>query len=167
MEPMPTTRIVPVSLSLLLAAALFPGAAAGQKAPKRERNLIAREELLQAADKFTDLYQAIRSLRPHFLTVNNRGVRTSGVGEGAPKPYTKEGTTRATGTGGSSNMNPVPMVYVDGRKSGEPDILKGLLTRDIDEVRYLTPNDAGMEYGLGHEGGAIVVKTFSGQKPPG
>lgn len=126
---------------------LVPGTAEGQKAPKRERNLIARDELVQASDKFADLYQAVRRLRPHFLTVNNRGSRT-------------------LGNSGSSNAEALPVVYVDGNKSGEPDFLKGISTRAVAEVRYLSPNEAGMEYGLGHEGGAIVVKLFIKEKAP-
>jgi len=29
---------------------------------------------------------------------------------------------------------------------------------------YLTPNDAIVEYGLGHEGGAILVKLYQGDR---
>jgi hypothetical protein len=157
---MTSSRRIRATISLLaISIALAPAPALGQKPPKRERNVIAREELVQAADKFSDLYQAIKSLRPHFLTVNNRGVRTSGIGEGGM-------SGRQAGTGGSNALNAVPVVYIDGRKSGDPSILKSLLTRDVGEVRYLGANDAGMEYGLGHEGGAIVVKTALEPKPP-
>lgn len=135
-------------LSLVAVWSTFvPSTAEGQKAPKRERNLIAREELVQASDKFADVHQAVRRLRPHFLTVNNRGSRT-------------------LGNSGSSNGDALPVVYVDGRKSGEPDFLKGISTKAVAEVRYLSPNEAGMEYGLGHEGGAIVVKMFVKEKAP-
>lgn len=136
------------SLSLLVLVSawstLAPGNAQGQKAPKRERDLIAREELVQASEKFSDLYMAIRSLRPHFLT-SNRGERT---------------------LGNSGSAGAVPVVYVDGRQSGQPDYLKGISAKDVAEVRYLSPNKAGMEYGLGHEGGAIVVKMFVNAKAP-
>jgi hypothetical protein len=136
------------SLSLLVLVSawstLAPGSAEGQKAPKRERDLIAREELVQASEKFADLYQAIRSLRPHFLA-SNRGERT---------------------LGNSGSAGAVPVVYVDGRQSGGPDFLKGISAKDVAEVRYLSPNKAGMDYGLGHEGGAIVVKMFVNEKTP-
>ncbi|HZN98378.1 MAG TPA: hypothetical protein VFB61_11650 [Gemmatimonadales bacterium] len=136
------------SLSLLALVSVWstlaPGAAQGQKAPKRERDIIAREELVQASEKFTDLYQTVRSLRPHFLT-SNRGERT---------------------LGNSGSAGAVPVIYVDGRQSGGPDYLKGISAKDVAEVRYLNPNKAGMEYGLGHEGGAIVVKMFVKEKTP-
>jgi len=135
---------------------------AKEKAPKRERNRISREELVQGAEKFPDLYEAIRSLRPHFLTANNRGVRTTGVGP----PAAGDPASRSYGTGGSTSANPQPVVWLDGRKSGDPEVLKGILSRDVEEVRYLGPNEAGIEYGLGHEGGAIVVKRYQGEKRP-
>lgn len=160
------------TLSLLSLVAvwstLVPGTAEAQKAPKRERDLIAREELVQASEKFPDLYMAVRSLRPQFLAVNNRGTRTTGVGEGpnpAGDPRDPRGARQA-GTGGSSAADALPVVYVDGRKSGEPEFLKGLATKDVAEVRFLNPNKAGMEYGLGHDGGAIVVKMFVNAKVP-
>ena len=135
-----------VSLLSLVAvwSTLVPGTAEGQKAPKRERDLIAREELVQASEKFSDLYQAIRSLRPHFLT-SNRGERT---------------------LGNSGSAGAMPVIYVDGRQSGGPEFLKGISAKAVAEVRYLNPNKAGMEYGLGHEGGAIVLKMFVNQKTP-
>lgn len=150
--------------SLLTGAVTIPALAQETKKPKRERNRIGREELMNAADRLPDLYAAIRSLRPHFLESNNRGSRTSGVGEpvaGGVNPN----SGGSYGTGGSMSANATPVVYLDGRKSGDPDYLKGLSTKDTEEVRYLTPNEAGMEYGLGHEGGAIVVKLYVEKKP--
>ena len=159
-----------LSLFVLVSAwsTLAPGSAEGQKAPKRERDIIAREELVQSSEKFTDLYMAVRSLRPHFLVANTRGTRTTGVGEG-PDPNNIPGDPRGArqaGTGGSRAADALPIVYVDGRKSGEPEFLKGLSTKDVAEVRFLNPNKAGMEYGLGHDGGAIVVKMFVSAKAP-
>ena len=160
------------SLSLLALVSawstLAPGNAQGQKAPKRERDVIDREELVQASEKFPDLYMAVRSLRPHFLAVNNRGTRTTGVGEG-DNPTGRPGdprNARKAGTGGSSAVDVLAVIYVDGRKSGDPEFLKGLSTKDAAEVRYLNPNKAGMDYGLGHDGGAIVVKMFVNAKVP-
>ncbi len=150
----------------LAGAVTLPAAAQEQKKPKKERNRISREELLEAADKLPDLYAAVRSLRPHFLEANNRGSRATGVGE---RVASTDGVNRNSagsyGTGGSMGSEAIAVVYLDGRRSGEPDYLKGLATKDIEEVRYLTANEAGMEYGLGHEGGAIVVKMFVEKKP--
>jgi hypothetical protein len=57
------------------------------------------------------------------------------------------------------------VVYLDGRRSGDPNVIKGLKTTEFEEIRYLTANEAGQEYGLGHEGGAILIKTWQEKKP--
>jgi hypothetical protein len=60
---------------------------------------------------------------------------------------------------------PTAVVYLDGVKSGDPDVLRGIRTKDVAEVRYLNPNKAASEYGLNHEGGAIQVSLFKAVKP--
>ena len=60
----------------------------------------------------------------------------------------------------------VPVViYLDGMKSGDADVLRGIRTGDIEEVRYLNANRAASEYGVGHEGGVIQVKRYQATKP--
>lgn len=138
-------------------------AQAQDKKTKRERNRISREELVEAADRFPDLYDAIRSLRAHFLAPNNRGVRTTGVGErGAGSSGLSGGSY---GSGGSNAANALAVLYIDGRRSGDLNVIKGLKTREVEEVRYLTPTEAGQEYGLGHEGGAVLIKSYQEKKP--
>lgn len=138
-------------------------AQAQDKKIKRERNRISREELVETSERFPDLYDAIRSLRSHFLAPNNRGMRTTGVGERSAGSSSSSGGSY--GSGGSNAAGAVAVVYLDGRKSGDPDVIKGLKTLDVEEVRYLTPNEAGQEYGLGHEGGAILIKTWQEKRP--
>lgn len=138
-------------------------AQAQDKKIKRERNRISREELVETAERFPDLYDAIRSLRAHFMAPNNRGTRTTGVGERSAGSSSSSGGSY--GSGGSNAAGAVAVVYLDGRRSGDPDAIKGLKTLDIEEVRYLTPNEAGQEYGLGHEGGAILIKTWQEKRP--
>ena len=60
---------------------------------------------------------------------------------------------------------PTLVVYIDGIKSGDPDVLRGIRTGDVEEVRFLNANRAASEYGVGHEGGAILVKRYQGTKP--
>lgn len=163
MPTLPPTRW----LSLLtLCAALVPVAAAAQKPPKKERDLIAREELVQADQKFPDLLTAVMRLRPHFLA-QNRGTRTTGLQPGAPGRPMCSGTTRDPNCAEREVTFTVsrPVVYLDDMKYGDPEVLKGIRTMAVEEVRYLSANQAGMEYGLGHEGGAILVKMFKGSKP--
>jgi hypothetical protein len=110
-------------------------------AQKRQRDLITREELQNSAQKNQDLFAAIRSLRPHFLA-GPRGIRTLG---GAP-------------------ANPT-VLYVDGNRIGELDRLREIQTADVDEVRYLDPTKAEEEYGITHNGGAVLVRMYRASKP--
>jgi hypothetical protein len=147
-------------LSLLAAAALLaPAPAQAQKPPKKDRDLITREELLEAEAKSPDLYQAVKRLRPHFITVLNRGPHSTGVTPGAPGvTMCDEARERNCSVRSMGTVIALPVVYVDGMKTGDIEVLKTYATRNVEEVRYLTATKAEMEYGLGHEGGAILVK---------
>jgi hypothetical protein len=157
-----TTRII--GWLAIAGVLLLTGTAEAQdKKVKRERNRITREELVETAERFPDLYDAIRSLRAHFLAPNNRGTRTTGVGERSAESSSSSGGSY--GSGGSNAANALAVVYIDGRRSGDPNVIKGLKTTEFEEIRYLTANEAGQEYGLGHEGGAILIKTWQEKKP--
>jgi hypothetical protein len=145
---------------LTIGGLLAPLGLQAQK-PKRDRDVITRDELVEADTKSPDLYQAVKRLRPHFLTVLNRGPNSTGVGpgsSGAPMcDVVREPNcqTRSMGT-----VVALPVVYVDGMKTGDPEVLKTFATKNVEEVRYLTASKAEMEFGLGHEGGAILVKLI-------
>ena len=63
-------------------------------------------------------------------------------------------------------QNPI-VVYVNGTKAGELDVLKEIMAQDVVEVRYFEPAKAQDEFGQDHNGGAIVVKRLEGvRKPP-
>ncbi|HEV8455220.1 MAG TPA: hypothetical protein VGQ24_10030 [Gemmatimonadales bacterium] len=163
---MPNARFLPW-LSALTAASVIvlPASALAQDKPKKERDLIAREELVEADAKFPDLFQAVKRLRPHFLA-QNRGPRTTGIqapaGGGSMCNATLEPNCAARQV---VSTVVAQVVYLDGTKSGDPDVLKGIRTADVEEVRYLSPNRAASEYGLGHEGGVILVKRYNPTKP--
>src|SRR5688500_20127307 len=67
-------------LMMAAAVSLVPAAAEAQK---KDRNLITREEIITSAQKDGDLYQAIRSLRAHFLN-KPRGQRSMDVQRRGP-----------------------------------------------------------------------------------
>jgi hypothetical protein len=111
-------------------------------AQKRQRDVIAREELAAIDRQGLDVYQAIRSLRPHFLEPP-RGVRTMGAYATAPA-----------------------VLYVDGLRQGEVESLKMMMVANVMEIRYLEPSKAQEEYGMSHSGGALLIKlTKSLPKP--
>lgn len=136
-------------LAIALAAVAGPIAPASLEAQKRDRDVITRDELEAAAQKSGDLHRAIRSLRPHMLA-GSRGVRSMGI-EAGPPDESGRPTARATG-----RAIP-PVVYIDGTKAGDPSMLESILTVNVHEVRFYNPNKALTEYGVGHEGGAILV----------
>ncbi|HEX9892637.1 MAG TPA: hypothetical protein VGA78_01885 [Gemmatimonadales bacterium] len=130
------------AVTMMTLAGIWPGGMPEALAQKRQRDLITREELVSSAQKSEDLYQAIRSLRPHFL-LPPRGIRT--LGAAPPEPT---------------------VLYVDGTKQGGLDGLKSILTMHVEEVRYLEPSRAQHEYGFTHSGGAVIVKLAKFTKPP-
>lgn len=132
------------------ALALVPGNAEAQR---RDRDLITREELVQSSQKNTDLYQAVRSLRSHFLQGPRgpRSINATPPAVGSSNP----GTLRAGET-------PKAVLYVNDARSGDIEMLRNIQTINVEEVRYLNPNAASMRFGQGHDGGAILVKLVSG-----
>ena len=137
-------------LMLAVAVALVPATAQAQK---KDRNLITREEIMTSAQKDGDLYAAIRSLRSHFLN-KPRGQRTMDVQRGGP-----------TGMQVGSSAALEPIVYLNGNKMGELNLLKNILAADVFEVRYLDPARAQDEFGADASGGAVVVTLVKGIKP--
>ena len=110
-------------------------------AQKRSRDLITREEIEGSPQKDQDIFQVIRSLRPHFLAPP-RGVRTMG------------------------NSTLKTVLYVDGVKETDVNALKSILASTVEEVRYLDPTRSESEYGSDASGGAVVVKRLKGPATP-
>lgn len=140
--------VVRLAMTGLLAAAtavVFQPAEA--EAQRRDRDVITREELVNSSQKNTDLYSAVRSLRSHML----QGPR---------------GATRSIGGANSvterSAQAPPAVLYINGSRSGDITMMRSIQTMHVEEVRYLSPNAAGNQFGTGHEGGAILVKLVSG-----
>ena len=143
-------RILKAGVLVMVAAvALVPAA----QAQKKDRNLITREEIITSAQKDSDLYQAIRSLRSHFLN-KPRGQRTMGVERGGPTGMQ---------VGGGAALEPI--VYLNGNKLGELNLLKNILAADVFEVRYFDPARAQDQFGADAAGGAVVVTLVKGIKP--
>jgi len=118
--------------------------AAQKEKQSRDRNLITRQELLQSAQNSRDLYQAILSLRPHFI---------------APLPL------RTSGSAAERARRRTPQVYVDGNLSGGLDVLRSILAENVDEVKYMGPTEAALEFGPEAGGGALLVKLHKQPKP--
>lgn len=126
--------------ALVIAGVILATNPANALAQKRNRDLITRDEIMNSAQREQDLWQAVRSLRPHFLAPP-RGVRTMG---NAPPGET--------------------IVVVDGKRDSGLDALKMIMAADVDEVRYLDPSRSQSEFGTFATGGAVVVKIRKADK---
>jgi hypothetical protein len=128
-------------LALLAAACARGGAAANTErriGSTRQRNVITRAELFELAG--TNAYDAIRTLRPEYL--RNPGRMSISRGNNA-----------------GDAVQRMPVVYLDQRRFGDVSTLRNISTSSIEEVRYFTPSEAQMQWGVGHLGGAIQIVT--------
>jgi hypothetical protein len=135
-QPEASMKIRALGFAVVLAGlvAVLPTNAQAQK---RDRDKITREDIEGSAQKDQDIYQVIRSLRPHFLAPA-RGSRSMG--------------------GSSSPM----ALYVDGVRETDVNQLKAIPASVVEEVRYLDPTRSESEYGSNAAGGAVVVKRMKG-----
>ncbi len=101
------------------------------------RGTITRADLDRTL--YTSAHHAIESLRPTWLY--HQGNATI------------------------SNPDPLPIVYMDGVRSGDLQELRLLSAEDVDTIRRLSPSDATTRYGTGHLAGAIDVRTRRGRRP--
>ena len=133
-----------VGLLVALGTGAVPAIAgpAALAAQKKERNRISREELLSAAQRHQDLYSAIRSLRPHFLS-----------------PL----STRTADSPSSGQQKPI--VFIGENRAGDLESLRSVTTRDVEEVSLLSPSEAGILYGAEAGGGVIRVKLHKYSEP--
>lgn len=125
------SMVARAALALVLATAgcVSSGAA---RSPKRDRYLITSDEI--ARSNASTALEAVERLRPAFLTT--RGPTSIQN----PSP-------------------PTPIIYLDGIRYGATPILATIPALGIATIEYLPPIEAGMRFGLGHDGGAILVAT--------
>ncbi len=53
-------------------------------------------------------------------------------------------------------------IYVDGILEGGRSTLRNIQTRNVEEIEFLDPREATMEFGTDHGGGALLVSTRRG-----
>ena len=57
----------------------------------------------------------------------------------------------------------LPAVYVDGVPFPDVETLRHIRVHDVQTMHYLDASTATIRYGIGHQGGAIVVTTQTGR----
>lgn len=112
------------------------------EAQKRDRDRITRQEIESSSHRALDLYQVVRSLRPHFLEV--RGVRAAGS---------------------VASSTPIAL-YVDGKRDVGVEGLRAIAPGNVEEVRYFSPTAATNEFGPLGANGAVIVKLKRRPRPP-
>lgn len=121
---------------LLLATLFVAGsasAAEGQK--KKQKDVITAIEIDSSAFRDQDAFALIKGLRPHFFE-RPKGIRTMG----------------------NSNSSGLLLV-IDNVRQTDLGMLRGMRAVDVLEARYLDPDRSQDEFGVMHNGGAVVVKT--------
>lgn len=124
-------RKLVTTVAALLAIAACGPTKPGRAAPQ-SRYLITADEI--AKSNASNAYEAVERLRPAFF--QTRGSQS--IQNTAP---------------------PTPMVYVDGMKYGTVQSLMTLPAVTIISIQYMNALDATQRFGIGNDGGAIVVTT--------
>jgi hypothetical protein len=128
------------ALAAMLVLQLVAGASPAEAQKGRKNNVITAEEIANSGG--SNAYDLIKTLRPQWL-------RARGISTGMPDPS----------GGGVSDPGSGIIVYVDGVRVGGLDQLENIGAERIQELRYLSANDATQKYGTGHTQGAIEVAT--------
>ncbi len=98
------------------------------------RDIITREQI--AETQAITGYDAIRTLHPQWLRARGQ---TASVSD--PGPLT-------------------PTVFLDSTRMGGLAVLAVFQVRDIYEIRYLDPGQAGIRYGMGFPRGVIEIVSL-------
>jgi hypothetical protein len=121
-----------VVLVLAVGLGLSACATGVQRTGQRQTDLITYQEMEPL--RVPTAFDVVQQLRPEFLRTR----------------------------GSASVRDPTPVeavVYLDGVRLGAPSALRGIPKETLKEIRYMDANEATMQYGTGHRGGAIVVTT--------
>jgi hypothetical protein len=127
------------------------GATEASTAPAtRNRDVITKAELEGPSVRNMTVLDAVRSLRPHFLT--NRGLNTVPAKEANDPINGKQLTDQESGKVHAS---------IDGNKIVPIEELSSLRAGTVVEVRFLSPAAAMQRFGgTARQGPVILVKTM-------
>jgi hypothetical protein len=119
-----------------------------QQARRRgDRSRLTRQDLDEGGSAIVTARDAIRILRPHWLQ----------------PPVGRMATANVTGGGGGATE---VVIYVDGTRQPNHEVLNMLRIAEIAEMRYLDQNRSVTLHGPGHEAGVIEIKTIAKEQKP-
>lgn len=113
-------RSVTAVVATLVTAMVACGPPPGAVTP-RDRDVLTHDEIVSNGRDASDLFEALQALRPQFLETPPGVQRGS-----APRGIT---------------------VYVNDRRAGGSDMLRGLTAGSVEEVRYLGPTQSQQRFG--------------------
>lgn len=123
-----------------------PPAEQKQAARRRgDRSRITRADLDEAGTSVATAQDAIRILRPHWLQ----------------PPIGRTASSSMTSAGGGVTT---VVIYIDGNKQNDHEVLRSLRNAELVEMRYLDQNRAVALHGPGHEAGVIEITTVNKRK---
>ena len=124
-----------------IAALALPAAAQG----RGDRNKLTRVELDEAGTSIMTAREAVRILRPQWLS----------------PPLGRMASSDMTGSGGGKQ---VVVIYVDEKRQPDLESLAIIPSAKIVEMKYLDQNRAVLLRGPGHESGVIEITTVDKRK---
>jgi len=120
-----------------------------QSAATRNRDVIGRDELTKPSVVNMTVLDAVRALRPHFLTVRGQNTMPAKSGNdpnGAPMSDNESGKVHAS---------------IDGNKIVPIEELAAIRAGSVAEVRFLSVAAAMQKFGgTARQGPVILVKTM-------
>jgi len=140
--PAPISRLACILLSSVL---LTSCASSGKMSGRNETTSITRGDIEQGGAGIFTAREAVRVLRPQWLSRPMGRVASSNVMDAG---------------GGAQDI----IVYINDVRQPEYDALATVSAARILEIKYLDQNRAVLLHGPGHEGGVIEVTTVDKRK---
>ena len=138
-------RPILTRLSLFVIALALMATTAEAQRPRGDRNKLTRLELDEAGTSIVTARDAIRVLRPQWLSPPLGRINSSNVNDLG---------------GGARTL----VVYIDGNRQPDVEALTTVQASAVVEIRYLDQNRAVQMHGPGHEMGVIEITTVNKRK---
>ncbi|MEP6999474.1 MAG: hypothetical protein ABI969_03280 [bacterium] len=132
-------RLPIVRLCALLSVIVFATPIHAQQG-RGDRNKITRVELDEAGSSIMTAREAVRILRPQWLS----------------PPMGRTASSNITNSGGGRQE---VILYIDDKRQPDLEVLATISATKIIEMKYLDQNRAVLLRGPGHEGGVIEITT--------
>jgi len=118
-------------LAMVIAMSAVAACSGATRSSGQNRNVITVADI--EAINVSNAMDVIQRLHPEFLRGRGRNSIASGDAQ-------------------------FPVVYVDGVRAGELEVLRSIPAHDVREIRFVSAADATTRYGTGHTGGVIEVR---------